>query len=166
MAFGMVGAICHIVAVHACRSRGAAQSDDGRDQVDVDLQQLEVACHLAQFLTLACAAFVFLFSTVAMAETKPAEVKIKWKGDYAHNSDKHSSKDNPYDSGFSKNFKNGTPQEFGDVQKEGELNAFVYSPKDAKAAFHGAPMLSICTHKLELADCEGAPVSYILGSRR
>ena len=69
-----------------------------------------------------------LFSTAASAE----EVKITWKGDYAHNSSKHWSKDNPYDSGFSKNFKNGTPQEFGDVQKDGELNAFIYSPKDAK----------------------------------
>ncbi|MCK1580654.1 dienelactone hydrolase family protein [Bradyrhizobium sp. 168] len=77
-------------------------------------------------------AFIFLFSSAALADTKPVEVKITWKGDYAHNSTKHWTKDNPYDSGFSKNFKNGTPQEFGDVQKDGELNAFVYSPKDAK----------------------------------
>jgi hypothetical protein len=71
---------------------------------------------------------LLLFSAVASAE----EVKIKWKGDYAHNSDKRWSKDNPYDSGFSKNFKNGTPQEFGDVQKDGELNGFVFSPKDRR----------------------------------
>ncbi|WP_160331103.1 dienelactone hydrolase family protein [Bradyrhizobium macuxiense] len=69
---------------------------------------------------------------MALAETQPTEVRIKWKGDYAHNSDKHWSKDNPYDSGFSKNFKNGTPQEFGDVQKDGELNGFVYSPTASK----------------------------------
>ena len=72
---------------------------------------------------------VLLFNA---AQAEPTEVKIAWKGDYAHNSSKQWSKDNPYDSGFSKNFKNGTPQEFGDVQKDGELNAFVYSPKDAK----------------------------------
>src|SRR3984893_8994823 len=72
------------------------------------------------------------FTAAALAETKPTEVKIKWNGDYAHNSSKHWSKDNPYDSGFSKNFKNGTPQEFGDVKKDGELDAFIYSPKDAK----------------------------------
>ncbi|WP_091961203.1 dienelactone hydrolase family protein [Bradyrhizobium shewense] len=71
---------------------------------------------------------LLLFSAAASAE----EVKIKWKGDYAHNSDKRWSKDNPYDSGFSKNFKNGTPQEFGEVKKDGELNAFIYSPKDMK----------------------------------
>jgi dienelactone hydrolase len=71
---------------------------------------------------------LLLFSAVASAE----EVKIKWKGDYAHNSDKRWSENNPYDSGFSKNFKNGTPEEFGDVQKDGELNAFIYSPKETK----------------------------------
>ena len=37
---------------------------------------------------------------------------------------------NPYDSGFSKNFKNGTPQEFGDVKKDGELKAEIITPKD------------------------------------
>lgn len=68
------------------------------------------------------------------AQAEPTEVKVTWKGNYAHNSSKHWSKDNPYDSGFSKNFKNGTPQEFGDEQKEGALNAFVYSPKDVKGA--------------------------------
>jgi len=76
------------------------------------------------------AALATLISTAALAD--PPEVRIPWKGDYAHNSSKHWSKDNPYDSGFSKNFKNGTPQEFGDVQKDGELNGYVYSPKDAK----------------------------------
>jgi dienelactone hydrolase len=71
---------------------------------------------------------LLLLSAAASAE----EVKIRWKGDYAHNSDKHWSKDNPYDSGFSKNFKNGTPQEFGEVKKDGELNGYIHSPKGAK----------------------------------
>src|SRR3954471_4168657 len=75
---------------------------------------------------------LILISTAALAD--PPEIRIPWKGDYAHNSSKHWSKDNPYDSGFSKNFKNGTPQEFGDVQKEGELNAFIYSPKNTKGS--------------------------------
>ncbi|WLA81967.1 dienelactone hydrolase family protein [Bradyrhizobium elkanii] len=85
------------------------------------------------------------------AQAEPTEVKIPWKGDYAHNSSKHWSKDNPYDSGFSKNFKNGTPQEFGEVQKDGELNAFIYSPKDAKGpvpfvvVLHGCDGLSTLT---------------------
>src|SRR3982074_2680455 len=72
---------------------------------------------------------IVLFSTAALAD--PPEVKIPWKGDYAHNSSKHWSRDNPYDSGFSKNFKNGAPEEFGNVQKDGDLNAFIYSPKGA-----------------------------------
>jgi hypothetical protein len=71
---------------------------------------------------------LLLFSAAASAE----EVKFKWKGDYAHNSDKPWTRDNPYDSGFSKNFKNGTPQEFGEVKKDGELKGYVYSPKDTK----------------------------------
>ncbi|WP_167768179.1 dienelactone hydrolase family protein [Bradyrhizobium sp. MOS001] len=75
---------------------------------------------------------ILLVLSFDAAQAEPAEVKITWNGDYAHNSSKHWSKDNPYDSGFSKNFKNGTPQEFGDVQKDGELNAFIYSPKEAK----------------------------------
>src|SRR5881396_117908 len=75
---------------------------------------------------------VLLVLSFNAAQAEPTEVRITWKGDYAHNSSKHWSKDNPYDSGFSKNFKNGTPQEFGDVQRDGELNAFIYSPKDAK----------------------------------
>lgn len=75
-------------------------------------------------------ALVTLISTAAFAD--PPEVKIPWKGDYSHNSNKHWSKDNPYDSGFSKNFKNGTPEEFNEVQKDGELNAFIYSAKDVR----------------------------------
>ncbi|MGY4368443.1 dienelactone hydrolase [Bradyrhizobium sp. LB1.3] len=76
---------------------------------------------------------IFLLMLVLSTTAASAEqVRISWKGDYAHNSGKHWSKENPYDSGFSKNFKNGAPEEFGEVQKDGELNAFIYSPKDAK----------------------------------
>src|SRR3977135_2208037 len=83
---------------------------------------------------------VLLFNA-AQAETKPAEVKIPWKGDYAHNSSKHWSKDNPYDSGFSKNFKNGTPEEFGDVQKDGELKALAEGRKRSGTVHARAPRL-------------------------
>jgi dienelactone hydrolase len=75
---------------------------------------------------------VLLVLSFNAAEAAPTEVKITWKGDYAHNSSKHWSKDNPYDSGFSKNFKNGTPEEFGEVRKAGELNGFIYAPKRAE----------------------------------
>jgi dipeptidyl aminopeptidase/acylaminoacyl peptidase len=89
---------------------------------------------------------MMLISRAAFAD--PPEVRIPWKGNYAHNSSKHWSKDNPYDSGFSKNFKNGTPQEFDDVQKDGELDAFIYSPNDAQGpvpfviVLHGCDGLS------------------------
>jgi dienelactone hydrolase len=73
---------------------------------------------------------LMLISTAASAET--STVRIPWKGDYAHNSSKHWSKDNPFDSGFSKNFKNGAPEEFNEVKKDGELNAEIILPKDAK----------------------------------
>jgi dienelactone hydrolase len=70
---------------------------------------------------------LMLVATAASAET--TTVRIPWKGDYPHNSSKTWSKDNPNDSGFSKNFKNGAPEEFGDVQKDGELNAKIILPK-------------------------------------
>lgn len=78
------------------------------------------------------ALLAMLTSAAALAD--PPQVKIPWKGDYPHNSSKSWTKENPYDSGFSKNFKNGTPEEFGEVQKDGELNAFIYpsTSKDAK----------------------------------
>ncbi|MCK1658581.1 prolyl oligopeptidase family serine peptidase [Bradyrhizobium sp. 151] len=85
---------------------------------------------------------VTLISTAAFAD--PPEVKIPWKGDYPHNSNKRWSKDTPYDSGFSKNFKNGTPEEFDEVQKEGELNAFIYSPQDSKGPMPFVILLHGC----------------------
>src|SRR4051794_600508 len=94
---------------------------------------------------------LLLFSAAASAE----EVKIKWKGDYPHNSSKTWTKDNPYDSGFSKNFKNGTPEEFGEVQKDGELKAFIYSPQAAKGPVPFVILLHGCdglgTHSKEWA---------------
>jgi dienelactone hydrolase len=60
---------------------------------------------------------LLLFSATASAEM----IKIPWNGDYAHNSNKTWTRDNPYDSGFSKNFLNGTPEEGGKVQKDGEI---------------------------------------------
>ncbi|MBB4427875.1 dienelactone hydrolase [Bradyrhizobium sp. CIR48] len=89
---------------------------------------------------------LLLLSTEASAE----QVRIPWKGDYPHNSAKHWSKDRPYGSGFSKNFKNGAPEEFAEVQRDGELNAFIY-PKDTKnpvpfvLVLHGCDGLSTLT---------------------
>lgn len=62
---------------------------------------------------------LILFSTAASAEKQ--FYKIPWKGDYAHNSAATWSRDNPYDSGFSKNFLNGTPEEGAKIKKAGEL---------------------------------------------
>lgn len=106
-----------------------------------------------------------LLSTAASAE----QARISWKGDYPHNSSKHWSKENPYDSGFSNNFKNGTPEEFGEVQKDGELNSFIYSPPDAKGPvpfvilLHGCDGLSTLTkewaaHVAALLNKEGVGV--------
>ncbi len=101
-----------------------------------------------------------VISTAALAD--PPEVKIPWRGDYPHNSSKHWSKDNPYDSGFSKNFKNGTPEEFGDVQKDGELNAFIYSPKDARGPTPFLILLHGCDGLGTLSKEWGQHVAYVL----
>jgi dienelactone hydrolase len=93
---------------------------------------------------------ILLIATIVLcfSPANADQFKIPWKGDYAHNSIKHWSKDNPYDSGFSKNFKNGAQEEFGDVQKDGELNAEVLLPKDTKGpvpfmiVLHGCDGLS------------------------
>jgi hypothetical protein len=52
-AFALGVAFDRVVALHAGRRRCAAESNDDRDDVDIDLEQVEVARHLAQFLTLA-----------------------------------------------------------------------------------------------------------------
>jgi hypothetical protein len=72
-------------------------------------------------------AALMLISTAASAEH--ITTKIPWKGDYPHNSSKTWSTDNSYDSGFSKNFLNGAPEEGGKVQKEGELDAEIILPE-------------------------------------
>jgi dienelactone hydrolase len=72
-----------------------------------------------------------LFTALMVVFFSPASaemVKIPWKGDYAHNSSKHWSKDNPYDSGFSKYFNNGAPEEMGRVEKDGQLWAEIIPP--------------------------------------
>jgi dienelactone hydrolase len=105
---------------------------------------------------------LLLFSAEASAE----EVRIRWKGDYPHNSSKHWSKDNPYDSGFSKNFKNGTPEEFGDVQKDGELNAFIYSPKNANGPAPFVILLHGCDGLGTLTKEWGQHVADVLNPQR
>src|SRR4051794_11761189 len=52
-AFALAIAFTRVFAVPARRPRRAAPSNDDRDGVDIDLEQIEVARHLAQFLTLA-----------------------------------------------------------------------------------------------------------------
>jgi hypothetical protein len=52
-AFALGVAFDRVVALHAGRRRCAAESNDDRDDVDIDLEQVEVARHLTQFLTLA-----------------------------------------------------------------------------------------------------------------
>jgi hypothetical protein len=106
--------------------------------------------------------FIVLLSSPANAE----QFKIPWKGDYPHNSAKHWSKDNPYDSGFSKNFKNGAPEEFGEVSKDGDLNAEIILPRDSKGpmpfmiVLHGCDGLSTLEkewthHVADLLNSEG-----------
>lgn len=61
----------------------------------------------------------------AQAET----VMIKWNGDYMRNSEDTWSPSNKYRSGLSKNFLNGSPEEFGKVKREGNLQADLIKPK-------------------------------------
>jgi dienelactone hydrolase len=70
-------------------------------------------------------AALLLFAAVAHAE----KVGIPWKGDYAHNSDDHYSPENKYKSGLSKFFNNGSPEEGGKIQKDGNLDAELLKPK-------------------------------------
>lgn len=82
-----------------------------------------------------------LLATVTAAFAKPITVQIAWHGDYPHNKDRVWSKD--YDLGWSKNFLNGTPQEHGQVRKDGVLNANVYLPK-GQAPFPFVVLLHGC----------------------
>ena len=69
---------------------------------------------------------LWLFGSANAAET----VTIPWNGEFAHNSNHHwSAKDEHYsDSGFSKFFRNGTPEENHVVEKNGELKAEMLPP--------------------------------------
>lgn len=71
-------------------------------------------------------ALIVLFLSPANAE----QFKIPWKGDYAHNTTATWSRENKDDSGYSKNFLNGTPEEGGKVQKDGELWVETMLPED------------------------------------
>jgi hypothetical protein len=70
---------------------------------------------------------ILLFGNTANAEM----VKIPWYGDHKHNSAATWSRDNPNDSGFSKNFENGTPEEMGRVEKDGQLWMEIIPPVSA-----------------------------------
>jgi dienelactone hydrolase len=101
-----------------------------------------------------------LIPTAASAETITA--KIPWKGDYLHNSSKTWSRDNPYDSGFSKNFLNGTPEEGGKVQKDGELNAEIILPNNTTGPIPFMLVLHGCTGLDNTTDVWAHHVAQVL----
>jgi dienelactone hydrolase len=93
---------------------------------------------------------LMMTSVAALAE----DIEIPWKGDYLHNSNKKWSRDNPYASGFSKNFQNGAPEENGKVERDGALWADLELPKgfgDMKPplafmiVMHGCEGMSVLT---------------------
>lgn len=72
----------------------------------------------------------YLYLLLLASSTASAEqIRIPWKGDYAHNADATYSADNKYRSGLSKNFLNGAPEENGKIQKDGYLLVEVRKPK-------------------------------------
>jgi hypothetical protein len=108
-----------------------------------------------------------LISTAASAET--VTTKIPWKGNYAHNSTDTWSRENKEDSGFSKNFRNGAPEELGMVQEDGELNAEIimpnkFEPMPFVILLHGCMGISPLTkawsnHVAEVLNAEGISTS-------
>jgi dienelactone hydrolase len=108
---------------------------------------------LNNFLT----AFALLFTTSAHADM----FKIPWHGDYKHNSAATWSRENKDDSGYSKNFLNGAPEEGSVVQKDGELWAETMVPANTTGPLpfvvlmHGCMGLSSLTtawsHKVATA---------------
>jgi len=90
---------------------------------------------------------LMLWSTAASADM----FKIPWKGDYKHNSTAPWSRANKDDSGFSRNFLNGTPEEGGKIQENGELWAETIVPANATGpipyvvVMHGCMGLSSLT---------------------
>lgn len=85
----------------------------------------------------------FLFQTPALGET----VTIPWNGNYERNTEAPWSRTNPHNSGFSKLFKAGTPEENGSIQRTGDINAEIMSPIST-----GHPIPYI----IMLHGCEGA----------
>jgi dienelactone hydrolase len=85
---------------------------------------------------------------LALLFTLPANayerVTFKWNGDYAHNSARTWSKDNPYASGWSRNFQNGAPEEFSKVEKDGMLDALLFVPKGAKTPMPFVVLMHPC----------------------
>ena len=88
---------------------------------------------------------IALISILLIAPANAEKVRIKWNGDYAHNSSRTWSKDNPWDSGWSRNFKNGTPQEFGEVQKDGEITAEITLPPNTTSPVPFVMIMHSCT---------------------
>ncbi|MGE0289967.1 MAG: dienelactone hydrolase family protein [Bradyrhizobium sp.] len=87
-------------------------------------------------------ALLFLvYATTASAEM----VKIPWKGDYAHNQDSVYSPENKYASGRSKNFLNGAPEEYGKVQKDGEIKAEIVKPSGSTGPVPFIILMHGCT---------------------
>jgi len=73
---------------------------------------------------------VALILLLLVVPTHAERVKIKWTGDYEHNSPRTWSRENKYESGWSRNFQNGAPEEGGKVDKNGELNGLLLMPKN------------------------------------
>ena len=112
---------------------------------------------------------VLLTLTTTMASAETITTKIPWKGAYAHNSSNTWSQNNPYNSGFSKNFRNGAPEELGMVQKDGELNAEIITPNGSSRqipfmiVMHGCTGLDNATdvwvhHVAQVLNAEGIGV--------
>ena len=87
------------------------------------------------------ALIILLLGNAANAEM----VKIPWRGDYKHNSAATWSKGNPYNSGFSRNFNNGTPEEMGRVEKDGQLWTEIIPPRGATVPMPYMIVMHGCT---------------------
>ncbi|MCP1848371.1 MULTISPECIES: dienelactone hydrolase family protein [unclassified Bradyrhizobium] len=85
---------------------------------------------------------VFMLTTTTVSAE---QFKLPWKGDYPHNSSKAWSRDNPNDSGFSKNFLNGTLEEGGKVERMGELWAETMLPEKATGPIPFVIVMHGCT---------------------
>jgi len=95
---------------------------------------------------------IVLTSILLIVPAHAEKIRINWNGNYAHNSTRTWSKDNLYDSGWSRNFKNGTPQEFGEVKKDGEIPTEILLPPNTTGP---VPFVMIMHH------CSGYQPSMI-----